>query len=205
MSLDLFRRIERHSFSAAVNVVSGYRSFLRALDAQPEVARLQAETARADGCTVLFLRLASLLATTVEHERENPFDVAIAVYLWILTNASSPLAVAAAALVRRRPGFWWAVKIADQVTAVRNSAMHQTTGGPSSTAYAASVIQTTPVGREGSLHITSGAIAELPAAYAMNAFMAVGSVAATSRRETFFLNRGAAPHAVVRVAEASAA
>jgi hypothetical protein len=112
---NLFETIESHRFSAAVNVVSGYRAFVRAVGLQPEVQRLRQATAGGDGPWPVFDRLVWLLIREADEPYENPWDAAVAVYLWLLATSGSPLTVVAAAMVSGRPGYWWARKMAQKV------------------------------------------------------------------------------------------
>jgi len=112
---ELFRAIESDRFSALLNVVSGYRSFTRAVEQQPEVQQLRSAMRQPDVQLSVFVRLVQLLTREPDPKLENRNDVAVAVYIWSLTTLSSPLASVAAALVAQRHDFWWARKVAERV------------------------------------------------------------------------------------------
>src|SRR6478672_6347139 len=108
MSPDLLARIESPELSAEVNVVSGYDQFLRALASLPEVGELREQARTADGAARLLQRALGLLRTSAEPSCESPYDVALAAYLFVLSEVDPDGARMAALLVRECPTCWWA-------------------------------------------------------------------------------------------------
>ena len=116
----LFAMIESPAFFARLNVVSGYAQFVRALGAQPEVRELRDGVNSSEDASELLHRISWLASPPDDPAYENPHDVALAVYLWVL-NANAPLVGRVAAdTILAKPG-WWARKVAEKVVADTNS------------------------------------------------------------------------------------
>jgi hypothetical protein len=111
---ELFSAIESHRFSALVNVASNLKTFLRALDAQPEVRSLAGAMASPEVRSAVLARVAELAAKDFDQGYENPWDSALAAYLWLLSTADPEMAAAAAARIRACSRCWWANKVAEK-------------------------------------------------------------------------------------------
>jgi hypothetical protein len=117
MNAELFQAIECANLSAQVNVVSGYNQFVRALVAQPEVQMLLGAVRSQEDAAELLLRVLNTLRVPHDPAYENPHDVALAAYLWVLSKTDPKLAHEAASQVLACPGCWWAHKLAENLLA----------------------------------------------------------------------------------------
>jgi hypothetical protein len=114
---ELFQRVESERFAALVNVASNLKTFLRALDAQPEVRELGAALATPEVRLAVLGRVTELTGRATDPGYEHPADSALAAYLWLLSRDDAVSAVAAAEKVEGCPGCWWAKKVAGAVRA----------------------------------------------------------------------------------------
>jgi hypothetical protein len=114
---ELFREIESHRLSALVNVASNFKTFLRALQEQPEVQRLAAAMQSPDIVKAVAERVAALARTESDPELEHPADAALAAYLWLLSDRDDQSARLAASAVSECARVWWARKVAEQILA----------------------------------------------------------------------------------------
>ena len=110
--------IESLEFSTRLNVVSGFAQFLRAIGAQPEVRVLREATSGSDGSELLH-RVSILASTPHDSAFEHPHDVALAAYLWLISEVSPAVAELAAEIVLSHPT-WWARKVAEKLLADTN-------------------------------------------------------------------------------------
>lgn len=120
MTHDLFVMIESPAFSARLNVVSGYAQFVRALGAQPEIRELRSGLNSVEDASELLHRISSLASAPHDSAYENPHDVALAAYLWVLSMGAPVIARLAAETILAQPS-WWARKLAEKVIADTNS------------------------------------------------------------------------------------
>jgi hypothetical protein len=111
---ELFSGIESHRFAALVNVASNLKTFLRALDAQPEARQLSAAIASSEVRSAVLARVIELTGKDFDQGYENPWDSALAADLWLLSRADPEMAAAAAARVRGCSRSWWANKVAEK-------------------------------------------------------------------------------------------
>ena len=125
---NIFAEIESHGFSAQVNVASNYKTFCRALGGQPEVQRLAALMKLNENQQLVFQRVLELSARPSDQEFENPWDSALAAYIWLLASTDQALAKMAAAKIIESHGYWWAKKVADEV--LKSSSISSTSAGP---------------------------------------------------------------------------
>lgn len=129
MKPELFFAIEHPRLSAQVNVASGYHQFIRALAELPEVRQLQAHSRTMDDGLAIFLRIVALVVGPTDPAYENPHDVALAAYLWVLHVTLPQLAEVAAQLVASCSGCWWSRKLAaDLRPAAADRPMPETAG-----------------------------------------------------------------------------
>ncbi len=120
-------------------MVSGYNQFVRALASLPEVRSLLDEVRSQNAAKALLTRVLTLLRAPYDPAYENPHDVALAAYLWVLKMADPELAQEAAKQVLGCPGCWWAAKLAENLTAAANATTDKPTEQPSPNGEAASV------------------------------------------------------------------
>jgi hypothetical protein len=111
----LFQSIESKQFSALVNVASNLKTFLRAADSQPEVRQLATAMNLPDVRSAVLDRVLELARREIDSTCENPWDAALAVYLWLLQSTDGALAAAAAKKIQQCPGCWWARTMAERV------------------------------------------------------------------------------------------
>jgi hypothetical protein len=144
MNPELLERIESAETATRVNVVSGYKQFIRTISSLPETVELLGQVQAAEDVTELLCRVVDLANTPHEEAYENPNDVALSIYLWVLSFCEPTAAYAVASVVRACRGCLWAWKLAaavvegnrtspaqyvattivDQGTAVRAEAWH---------------------------------------------------------------------------------
>jgi hypothetical protein len=121
MTEGLFDTIESPRFSAAVNVVSSYKAFLKALANAPELRQLHEEMRHWESIGAVFSRLVEVSEREIDPGRENPWDVALAAYLWLLWLVEKELAEIGASIVLSTPNCWWAGQLAQAIDAPRSS------------------------------------------------------------------------------------
>lgn len=108
-------RIERHTFSALVNLASDFPTLLRILTSQPEVRALADEMKSEQVMLAVFARVGELTASPVEGEYEHPADAALAAYLWLLSPVNGDYSARATEAVLECKQCWWARKMAEHV------------------------------------------------------------------------------------------
>jgi hypothetical protein len=113
----LFEAIEHPNFSAQLNVVSGYRQFVRALTSAPELQELIGSIKVEDDVEDVLKRLVLCTKAPCEPGYEHPHDVALAAYLVVLNQLASPTSVRAGTVVKQCVGCHWARKVAEQLLA----------------------------------------------------------------------------------------
>ena len=108
---ELFKYIESDLFSANVNLASDLRTFLKLVRGQPEVEALRRVIKSQEARLHLLRRVCSLAGLEADVRYENPYDSALATYLWSLALVDHELACHAAEVIRRVPLCWWAREI----------------------------------------------------------------------------------------------
>jgi len=133
---ELFSAIESHRFAALVNVASNLKTFLRALDAQPDIRQLAAAMASLEVRSAVLARLIELAGKDFDQACENPWDSALAAYLWLLSTADPQMGALAAARIRGCPRCWWAKKVAEKIPSVTTPPPNGVAAGPNAGAAA---------------------------------------------------------------------
>ncbi len=123
---EAMREIEGHAFAARVNVGSDLRTFLRAAQEEPAVKFLFAELSREEAANTLVQRVSELSGEPVDPRYENPWDSALAIYLWMLSLKAPHLARIAAEATAQAAQCWWARTLAEQL---RTASAVQTNAG----------------------------------------------------------------------------
>ena len=109
---NLFEEIESARTAASVNVVSGLRSFVRALNEVPAVRALAAEARGSETVASKVLgRVLVLSKLKIDTRYENPNDVAMAAYLQVLSLTARGLYAAATDAVGTAHNVWWALQL----------------------------------------------------------------------------------------------
>ena len=108
--------IESRQFSAELNVVSSTEAFYRVLSRNPVVVRVLDEL-RASGELLEELagRVLDLCAVSTDPRYENPYDAALAAYLWLAHYSSEGLTRSLATTVDGTSRTWYAKKLAFRI------------------------------------------------------------------------------------------
>jgi len=107
--------VESHEFAARVNLASDSRTFLCAAAEEDAVQVIYDEMHAGCARHAILKRVAELSRREVDPRYENPWDAALAVYLWLLRFRDRGLAESGAELASRARQCWWAAKIAQQL------------------------------------------------------------------------------------------
>lgn len=112
---EAIREFESHEFVARLSAASDLRTFLRAANQEPAVQSVLRELASVDAQGKVLERCIELGRESVDPRYQNPWDSALAVYLWLLQLTNNAAAQAAAEVVGQAPQLWWARVIARQI------------------------------------------------------------------------------------------
>lgn len=123
---DAIKEIESDEFAARLNVAASIETFLRIAEEQESVRGLLSELDSVRERTRLFNRLLELSRSPADLRYENQWDVALAVYLWLLSLRDPGLRALAAAIVARTPQCWWAARISHYL--LQQSYLHNDAG-----------------------------------------------------------------------------
>ena len=116
--------IESHEFAAHVNLASDLATFLRIANDHESVRTLLSGIVSIDRQKHLLSEVLRLSRLEVDIRYENPWDSALAVFLWVLSLRSPRLApVAAEATIQTRQ-CWWALRVAHGI--LRESLLQST-------------------------------------------------------------------------------
>jgi len=115
MDEGIFERIEHPQYSAMVNLASSYKQFVHALQMMPEATSLMnLANISAEYREAVLTRLDQVCRRKIEERYENPWDAALATYLWVLLNTDTQRADNGVNRVRSCPNCWWSKKLADE-------------------------------------------------------------------------------------------
>ena len=104
--------IESIDFAARLNVVSSSRSFFDSIVEEPEVISLQQSMKESDEvCNIVLRRIELLSKLEINQLYENPNDIPLAVFLWLLLSVKSKYSSMAVSLVSKTPKCWYARKL----------------------------------------------------------------------------------------------
>lgn len=121
---EALRDIESLEFAARVNIASDLRTFLRIAGDQESVRTVLSEIASEEKQQRVLSQALRLSRLQVDLRYENPWDSALAVYLWVLSLKVLPLAQVAAEAAVQAPRCWWAFRVADGI--LRGTLPHST-------------------------------------------------------------------------------
>jgi hypothetical protein len=122
MTLDeAMKEIESHEFAARVNVASDLTTFLQAAQAEPSVNCLLEELDSPEMRPAVLSKVYELTQRQVDPRYENPWDTALAVYVWAMSLRDLDLAKVAAKEVVQVPQCWWAAKLSRQLLLTQES------------------------------------------------------------------------------------
>lgn len=105
-------QIEDVSFIVRVCIASDLDTMLFLADQQEAVQAMFSHTHDGKYQTALFHRILKLADATSDDEFRNRYDVALAVYAWILRSTNPRLSLYAADAILKTPRCWWAWKAA---------------------------------------------------------------------------------------------
>ncbi|MFB2970996.1 hypothetical protein ACE1CD_18655 [Aerosakkonema sp. BLCC-F183] len=110
----LMDKIETHEFAALLNVASSFKVFCRAAYKE-QVTKDLIEQLRNNPKNIWLVlkRSVDLSQKEIDSEYENPWDTAMAVYLWALSLINLEVAQTAAGFVIEAPNGWWSTKFAN--------------------------------------------------------------------------------------------
>jgi hypothetical protein len=111
-------KVESDAFSAKANLASGWSTFRRALLEDATTARLT--SALRDSLTnieTIVTRVYTLATVQIDHRYANPYDIALAAYLWALSMVAPGTARLAAEVVLGARQTWWARETASALLA----------------------------------------------------------------------------------------
>lgn len=111
----LVQEIESHSFAIDTNVVSGTRSFYRAVAQQRIVRQLWSDIQDVRLARELVFHVSKLSRQRIDIRYENPLDTALAVYLWTLWSTHPELARVAAEAVAQAPNCFWSARLSERI------------------------------------------------------------------------------------------
>ncbi len=126
---DHFRQIESMEFAIRANLASGATGFIDAISSGPAFNDLLEEAKlQSDIISAVLQRIRLLASSKVDHRYENPNDVALATYTWLLSECVPDVAKIAAAVVLDAHQIWWARHIASHIleSDVKLKASHST-------------------------------------------------------------------------------
>jgi hypothetical protein len=98
-----------------VNVVSGDDQFITAISGLDETQRLSAAMRDADGSVKVLLRIYEITERPIDERYENPWDVALAIYIWLLSQRHPSFAWLAAKRIAGCRNCWWARRVGEKI------------------------------------------------------------------------------------------
>jgi len=113
---ELMRQIESDSYAIRLGVASGKSIFMDLLEESPELGELL-RFLRSDvkAPSNVLNRIRAISAISIDYRYENPYDIALAAYVFSLHFFSRALAGFAAEIAFAAPLTWWAREIARYV------------------------------------------------------------------------------------------
>ncbi|MDZ7957062.1 MAG: hypothetical protein RMY34_04000 [Aulosira sp. DedQUE10] len=113
MRHDLLEKIESIQFSTLLGLASSFDVFCNILHEQSEFQNLIRELLDSpQNCWDLLKRVANLSQEKIDETYDNPWDTAIAVYLYVLSLINLELAQTAASFALGARNSWWTRKLA---------------------------------------------------------------------------------------------
>lgn len=112
---ELCDAIESHKMAAEVNVASSRRLATEIVRSHAIVRELANMMNRPGVTKRIFLRILGLTSQATDPRHENPNDIALLVYLLLLSRRDRQLALIASSAVCQMPNLWWASKMATDI------------------------------------------------------------------------------------------
>lgn len=107
--------IESHEMAARLNVASNLRVAVEFIRTHPIVRKLAKELKNPGVAEHILRRVFELTDQAIDVRYENPNDVALMIYTWVLYRYDPLLASMASAAISQVPNLWWASKVATQI------------------------------------------------------------------------------------------
>jgi len=108
-------KIESHEFAADLSLASDYKIYLRILKEHKAVQDLLKAFGYNKNKSKLIQRIIELSELVIDNRYENPWDVALSAYLWVLSQKDMKLAQVAAEVAAKVPNCWWTIRISQDV------------------------------------------------------------------------------------------
>jgi len=113
---DLMSKIENIEFDARMNIFSGTRIFMSALQGNATIQQLTDELAKhPDARQEIFDHLLKLLDQNDDLNYAHPYDVALSTYLYALDQTDVALASEAAKILSQRKDLAWSRRLAHTI------------------------------------------------------------------------------------------
>lgn len=112
--------IESYEMSARVNVASDLRTAIDIGRSHPVVRELSAVLDKPGVAEKILRRVFQLATRATDVRYENPDDVALMLYAWLLDEYDPELALMASAAICGVPNLWWASRVAAQILEQRH-------------------------------------------------------------------------------------
>jgi hypothetical protein len=109
------REIESTELNVRINVVTDLQNFLRSVNAEEAVITLFRYLDQVDNQKELINHVVNLVRGKTDPRYENPYDVALAIYLWLLSLKNFEIANLAAQIIAELPRAWWATRLAFKI------------------------------------------------------------------------------------------
>lgn len=123
---ELFEIIESPAFAAHLTVASDLKTFLRAARRQEAIESLTEDMTKSGGMR-LVERISEVRARSFDETLQNPCDVAVAIYLWLLSSIDKESSRNAATMFARAGGkWWWAKQMASEILEARTNQLQVT-------------------------------------------------------------------------------
>ena len=122
MNIDeLINIIESHKFAAEINIASNFNMLLDILQKHEIVNQLDRIISLQENCNRVIYRIEELSEKEIDIRYENPWDTALAVYLWVLNSKFRHIAKDLASLTLTIQQCWWANKISRYILLINSS------------------------------------------------------------------------------------
>jgi hypothetical protein len=112
---EMFEKIESYDFAAYVGIASDLRIFFIAASEQAVVKELIEALDSQDTLQALFFRIYLLSQQDIAEDYRHPHDIALAIYLWLISKKELKLAKLAADCTLQAKNLFWARKVIEMI------------------------------------------------------------------------------------------
>lgn len=109
------REVESHEFAVLLNLASDLKGFFRAAEQQKPIEIIYKELDEKEKIRYLLEEIIELSKQGVDLRYENQWDIALAIYVWLINLKDPHLAKIAAGITLQIPQCWWAKKISCKI------------------------------------------------------------------------------------------